>query len=120
MSSGRRRAVGADVLLHQADAVHRQVQAVAAGVFEVEEISFDVRHPQMLQAAVAADAVVDVHDEVVGLQLAEVLQELRDLDPARVPALARLAEDVGFGDHDQAFVGNAEAFAEMAERRGAA
>ena len=116
----RRGAVGADVLLHQADAIDRQVQPVAAGVVEMQVVAFGVGDLEMLEAAVAADAVIDVHDEVVRLQLAEVLQQLPDVDAARAAALARFAEDVGLGDDHEMLVGNAEAVAEMADDESAA
>ena len=111
----RRRAVGADVLLHQVDAVDRQVEPVAAGVLEVEVVALGAGHLQVPQAAVDADAVIDVHDVVVRLELAEALEQLRDRDAARAPRAGALAEDVGLGDDDQPLVGQPEALAELAD-----
>ncbi len=61
----------ADVLLHPGDPLDRQVQLVAGGVLEVQEIALDLSHLQVVQSAVAADAVVGVDDEIAFLELCQ-------------------------------------------------
>jgi hypothetical protein len=111
---GGHRALGADVLLHQADAVDRQVEAVAAGVLEVQVVALGAGDLQVAQAAIDADPVVEVDDEVLRLELAQALQQLRHRHPPRRPP-PDLAEDIRLGDDHQTLLGDAEAFAEMAE-----
>jgi hypothetical protein len=62
-----RRTIGTDVALHHVDAIDGHVEAIAAQVLEVQEVPLGPRHLHVLQAAVCADAVVDVHHVVVGL-----------------------------------------------------
>ena len=84
--------VAADVALDQIYPLDRHVHRVVARIFEVQKIALDVGDLQMLQSAVARDAVIDMHDEVVGLQLLEIEQRaLGGRTPA--PARARLAEN---------------------------
>ena len=91
--------LAAAVPVHQADAVDRQVERPAV-VLELQEVLRDAAHLQLLEAAVAADAVLVVDDEVALGDLAQVAQ------PRRLSGRARLAqrpgaEDLFLGDDDQ-------------------
>ena len=39
---------------------------VAAGVFEIEEIALGIGNLHMLEAAVLADSMFDMNDEIIG------------------------------------------------------
>ena len=73
----------------------RHVHGVVARVFEIQKVAFDVGDLHVPQAAVLRDAVIDMHDEIVGLQLFKI--EQRALG-ARAPApmRSRLAENFLF------------------------
>ena len=87
--------VAADVSLDQIYPLDRHVHRVVAGIFEIEKIALDVGDLHMPQAAVLRDAVIDMHDEIVGLQLFEIEQRaLGGRTPA--PTRARLAENFLF------------------------
>ena len=59
-------ALHADVALHEIDLVCRYVQPVALRVLQMEIVAFRAVQQQPDHAAVDADAVMDVHDEVAG------------------------------------------------------
>lgn len=81
----------------------------------MQVVALGAGHLQMFQAAVTADAVIDVHNEIVGLELAEVLQQLRHVGTLGVPALAGLAEEVRLGNHGEPLLRQSEAFREVTE-----
>ena len=61
------RVVAADVSLNEIYPLDRHVHRVVAGVFEIEKVALDVGDLHVPQAAVLRDAVIDMHDEIVGL-----------------------------------------------------
>ena len=84
----------------QVDVLDRQVELGLAAVLQLQAVVRRALDVQGLQALVAADAVVDVDDEVARGQRRGLGQEVR-----RPPALARprqpVAQDVGLGDDRQ-------------------
>ena len=100
------------VAVEQADAIDRHVDQ-AAVVFQVQEVLHDAAHLQLLQAPVAADAVIVVNDRVALRDLAQVAQRGR-LGGADFACLV-LAEDLVLGDQHQPIARQAEA---MTERTG--
>ena len=88
-----------------ADAVDGHVDR-AAVVLEVHEVGGDAAHGQLLEAAVAADAVLVVDDRVALGDLAQIA-ERRRLAGARLAQRAR-PEDLLLGDDDQPIGGQHE------------
>ena len=86
-------AVAADVALGQVDALDGDVHPRFARVLEVEKIAFDFRDLQMLEPAILANPVVDMHHEVAGLELLQIEQDAPGRR-ARSATHARLAENV--------------------------
>ena len=109
--------VGAHVALHQVDAVDGQVEAVAAGVLEVEVVALRVRHLHVAEPAVDADAVVDVDHVVVGLELGQGGEEVGRARARPAPDLPPLAEDLRLGHERQAVGGKPDAARELAHQR---
>src|SRR5262249_6560576 len=109
------RAVGADVLLDDVDAVDRHVQPVATQVLEMKVVALRVGDREMAQSLVAADAVIEVDDVVLRLQLREAREELADVarPAATTPALA---EDLLFGHDREMLDGEMEAAVELADQ----
>ena len=109
---GRRAAVAR----HEVQAQHRHVELVAAGVLEQQELrrhAFDV---ERRQAAVAADAVVLVHDRRADLQVRELADDRLGVARAALAlALARpLHAEIGGRDHAQPARREAEAVVNLA------
>ena len=89
------------VAREQLDVLDRQVQLVAAGVFEAQALVRRAHRGDGLEPAVAADAVVDVDDEVAGGEPGRLGQEVVGaLAPARRPDQP-VAEHVLLGDHGE-------------------
>src|SRR5205814_3536240 len=64
--------IAADVLLDLAQPVDGQVKAVLAGELQEDEVGREATDGQAREAVVARDPVLDVHDEVAFLQVAEI------------------------------------------------
>ena len=111
-----RRPAAAGVLLHQVEALNRHEQLVVAVVAQLEELVRGVADADLLQADELADAVVDVHDQVADLEIAQVGEERRGQRPfaRRAAAMAILFEDVAFGVQGQAGIGETHAAGERA------
>ena len=92
-----RRARRAGVLLDQVQPLDRNEELVLAGVAELHELLRRQADVDPLQADEHADAVVDVHDEVVDLQVAEVREERARRGAPPLVRLALFLEDVGLG-----------------------
>src|SRR5712692_4495084 len=91
----RFRIVATDITLDQIYPLDGDVHRVVACVFEVQEIAFDVGDLEMPESAVLRDSMVNMHDEIVGLQLLEIEQHaLCGWAPA--PMDTRLAENFLF------------------------
>ena len=91
----RLRVVAADVPLNEIYPLDRHVHRVVARVFEIQKIALDVGDLHVPQAAVLGDAVIDMHDEIVGLQLFEIEQRALGRRPL-APAHALLAKNFFF------------------------
>ena len=110
------------VARQQLDILHRQEQLVAAGIVDFQAVVRRARRFDGAQADEAADAVIDMDDEIAGGEARHLGDEI--LRPLRSPARAHqaLAQNVFFGDERE--VGGLEAGidAEHGERdlRGAA
>ena len=108
-------AVAADVFLHHVDAVHRQIHAIAAGVLQVEKFAFDARDLEKLEAAINADAMVEMDDVIVLLQLAQAGEKMARITLGRRAGWRlRVRENLIEGDENQLRFGQAKALIEMA------
>lgn len=76
------------------------VQAVALGVFQMQEVPADPLQGQRLDTQVASDAVLEVDHQVSGLQLVHADQASPVHAPAG-PAGPPLADDFPVGQEDQ-------------------
>ncbi len=107
--------VASRVLLDLSQPPDRQVQPVLAGEVEQDEIGCKSAHVQAGETVVARDAVVDVHDQVAFLEVAEVgaLRAERARPPRRPAGLGAGTEDVLVGEDCQAVVRIDEARADL-------
>ena len=85
-------AITANVLLHEVHSIDREIETIPPLVFEKQEIALVTGHGQMGEPVVATDSVVEVDDEVVGLELLETAHHLVEgkgdrLPPARASML---------------------------------
>ena len=71
----RRCVLAADVLLELVEPPDGQVQLVAAGVLDGDEVDREAADRLVHEPLVAPDAVLDVHDEVARREAAQVLEE---------------------------------------------
>ena len=89
-------AVAADVFLHHVDAVHRQIQPIAAFVLQVQKFALNTGHLQKFEAAINADAVIEMDDEIVLFELAQAGEKMafksasRRVRRRRIPAVRRV------------------------------
>jgi hypothetical protein len=113
----RRPAVGRDVALHDVDAIDRDVEPIAALVLEVEVVALGAGDLHVSKPAIGADAVVDVHDEVVGLELRERGEHVGGPLASAAPHLPSLAEDLGLGDDREPVAREPDAARELAHER---
>ena len=106
----------AGVFLHQVEPFDGHEQLVLAGVAKLEEFLLGVADADLLQADEDADPVIDVHDEIADLEIAQIGEErLRD----RAPLVGRATlflEDVGLGVDLQAGVRQPKPPRQRAER----
>jgi hypothetical protein len=103
---------GAGVAADQVQLRHRHVQAVALGVFDVEELAGHAADVHRDQAAIAADAVVLVDDRRALGQLAEVADDRFGLAAGALAAArlgGALGEQLALGEHARARVVEREA-----------
>ena len=110
-----RRAGGAGELLDEVEPLDRDEELVLAGVAELHELLVVEADRDPFQADEQADAVVDVDDEVAGLQIAEVREERPGGRAAALVDLALFLEDVGLGPELQLRLRQAEAAAQMTD-----
>ncbi len=108
----------ADIALHQAEPVHRQIELVAAGILQQQEVAADTADADVLQAAVQADAVVDMHHVIARLEFGQRGQDLllAHLGDAAPPD--PLAEQLFLGDQDQAGIREPETAGDVADQDG--
>ncbi len=113
--------VGAGIAADPVQLRDRHVQAVALGVFDVEELAGHAADVHRQQPAVAADAVVFVHDRCAQRELAEVADDRLGF-AAGALAAARLrgafGEQLAFGEHAQGGIIEREAVVERGHRDG--
>ncbi len=105
----------AGVLLDEIQPLDRDEELVLAGVAELHELLRIEADVDALQADEMSDAVVDVDDEVAGLEVAEVGQERPRRRLAALVDLALFFEDVGLGPELELGLGQAEAAAQVAD-----
>ena len=89
------------VFLHQVEAVHRQVEAVAVLVFQFQKVVGLGADAELHQPPVDADAVVQVDDEIAFLEIGQggqVLGRPRFLAP---PPLGPEPQGLVFGEDDE-------------------
>src|SRR5439155_10198120 len=105
----RPRALGARVLLHAVERLHRHLELVAALIEEDHELPAAPADLERLQALEAADPVLLVDDEVPDLEVAEVGEEAARAVPAAPRVEVHLlGEDVAVGEHGEAGGGQVE------------
>ena len=109
---------GAGVFLQQVELLDRDEQLVALGVAQLDELlrSPAAVHTQLPQADERADAMVEVHDVVADLQIAEVRQERLGERPALVTDGVLRFEEVGLGVELQPCLGKPESARQDAGR----
>ncbi|MCE2514627.1 MAG: hypothetical protein J4F37_06395 [Acidobacteria bacterium] len=114
----QRRVGGAGVFLQQVELLDRDEQLVALGVAQLDELlrSPAAVHTQLPQADERADAMVEVHDVVADLQIAEVRQERLGERPALVTDGVLRFEEVGLGVELQPCLGKPESARQDAGR----
>ena len=107
--------VASRVFLDLSQAPDRKVQPVLAGEVEQDEIGCKSPHIQAGEAVVARDPVVDVHDQVAFLEVAEVgaLRAERARPPRGPAGLGAGPEDVLVREDRQAVVRIDEARADL-------
>ena len=112
---GRLRAVAADVFLHHVDAVHRQIKPVARFIFEMEKLALDTGDLEKFKAAINADAMVQMDDVIVLLELAQAGKKMARMALRRRGRLALpRAEDFIEGHQNQMRFGQAKPLVQMA------
>ncbi len=111
-----RRLRRAGVLLDQIEPLDRHEQLVLARVAELEEFLHAVADADLLEADEHADAIVDVHDVVADLEVAQIRQEGLGRRAAALGSSALLLEDVRLGVDLEAGVGEAESARQRANR----
>ena len=106
------------IALHQSQAVHGQVELVAAGIFQEQEVAAYAGNADVLKSAVQGDAVVHVHHVVARLELGQGGQDLllAHLGDASPPD--PFAEQLLFGDQGQAGGGQAETAGDLPKDQG--
>ena len=111
-----RRPRRAGVLLDQVQPLHRHEQLVFAGVAELQKLLERVADADLLQADELADAVIDVHDEVAHLQVAQIREKRLGRRAAALRGAPLFLEDVGLGVDVERRVRQAEAAGQPADR----
>ncbi len=113
--------VRTDVALDLVDPVHGEVEPVVLLIFDQEEIVLDPAGGQLLEAPVAADALLGVNDEIPLGQFPEGLEEIPLPGRADPPPEDLLPEDLLLGEDDEVHAGEVEASADPAlpEEKGA-
>ena len=110
----------AAVLAHAVQAMDAHVQDVVVAVLQADRLLLAAAGVDGLQSAEHPDAMVDMHDEVAGLQLRELLQceRLRVLAEALLQPVAVVAlEDLVVGVERQLQFGIDEAFVQVEHKR---
>jgi hypothetical protein len=82
--------------------LHRQIQPVAAGIFQRHAFVRSTQRGDRLQTRVAADPVIDMDDQIAGRQALRLGQEVLGPPLAARRADQPVAQHVLFGDHRQA------------------
>ena len=105
------------VLLHQIEPIDRHEELVVAGIAQLHELLRLVADGNALQTDEAADAVVDVDDEIAALEIAEVRQErASDRFPPPLLGEAFFFEHVAFGVELERRLGQPEALTQVPGR----
>ncbi len=101
------------VVLDQVHALEGNVQAGFVGVFEQHEFAATAVGLDLPQAIELADAVVDVHDEIAGLEFGKIAEEAGGANLA-AGALDGWGdvEKIGVAEKRDAGVGESDAFGE--------
>ena len=109
----------AAVFLHEVEAIGRDEQPVAVLELQDHEVPVDASALRASQAGVPRDPVVDVHDQVADLEVAEVGQERGAASGLALRHVLFLAEDLALRVHRQLLVRELEPFAKPgnADRR---
>ena len=111
----RARTFGARVLLDAIEALHRDLELVAALVDQDHELATQAAHFDGFQPLEAADTVVLVHDEVADLEVPEVGEEAARRAATAAVEMHFLREDVAVGEDAQGHVRQLESRAEHAQ-----
>ena len=82
----------------QLDVLDRQKQLRVVGVVQLEAVVRRARDIERLQADEAADAVIDMHDEIAGRKAGDLGDEILELAAGAARPHQAVAEDVLLGD----------------------
>ena len=88
------------VAAQQLDVLDRQIELGVVGVLDLDAVVRRAHRLDLLEAEEAADAVIDVDDEIAGREAGRLGQRVRRLLAPLRPQQP-LAEDVLLGQHDQ-------------------
>src|SRR5690349_11872083 len=64
--------ISAYIALNEVNSFDRHIHRVISRVLQVEEVTLDISNFHVLHAAVFPDTVLDMHDEVVGMNFVKV------------------------------------------------
>src|SRR5262249_24947332 len=107
-------ALASGVLLHYAEAIRRDIQLGALGIFQLHELSALVLDIEERHATIASYDIVDVHYTVAGAEGGKVVQELRATTRGRRWVLFLLTKNIGMAQDHQTHLGPDEALAQLA------
>ena len=111
-SDGRERAA---VLLNEIEPLDRDEKLVLARVAELHELLRRLADVDALEADEHADAVIDVDDQVIDFQIAEVGKEGACRGASALVSLALFLEDIRLGPELERRLGQAEPAREVAD-----
>ena len=111
-----RRPRRAGVLLNEIEPLDGDEELVLRRVAQLHELLRLEADLNPLQADEHADAMIDVHDEVVGLEIAKVREECGGCRPAALVCPPLLVEDVGLGPELETGIGKTKPLGKMPDR----
>ena len=106
----------AGVALHLAELSDREVELVAAGESQQQELLLHAAGHQLGETAVAADPVLRVHQQIVDLDLGQAVDGLAAASRPDQGSPGARAEDVLLGEQNPRLPGPVEAFDQRGDR----
>ncbi len=102
--------------MYPVETVDGDVELVALGVLQVEEVVLDAPNCELLESPVDADAVVDMDDEITLLELTERPEEVAFMDRPSLFSTDLRAENLFVAEDDQPEAGKDKATRQAALR----